>query len=495
MYTSSSAKIKLLNKLSEKIDVLCGTEQGHPMSPELFKCFVHELSENLNNMDAASVPLLNNERITHLLWADDLVLLSLNAETLQRMLGVLQEYCTDWGLSVNLSKTAVMIFNRAGRLLKESHNFLFGSSPIPTAREYTYLGITFSLTGSMKLAQTKLRQRALRSYFSLKSMIDLNHLKKTAVFSLFDSLVVPVLSYGCQVWLPMTNFMKAKSNGSFPTGREIAEDPLEKVHLTFLKWSLNVNKYTSNNAVWGDTRRYPLAIELSSRVFGYLERLENLSNGNTASFVQHAFAEQKDLNLTWYDRLHTMRCELSKESTTSPLSPRELRQALRESFVEQWNHERLANKKLSFYNTIKEEFGCENYLCTELTYEQLRRLAQFRTSSHQYRVETGRHGDKRSNILNRVCNHCSTADSKTLNCLAALPEFDPIIEDELHVLETCGNYDDLRKMMSQNSMDLLLNGKFNTLFTETKHIKAVAKLLTRIHKRRFPEKNHFPQGG
>ncbi|KAL5267087.1 hypothetical protein ACHWQZ_G004202 [Mnemiopsis leidyi] len=36
MYTNSSAKVKLLNKLSEKIDILCGTEQGHPMSPELF---------------------------------------------------------------------------------------------------------------------------------------------------------------------------------------------------------------------------------------------------------------------------------------------------------------------------------------------------------------------------------------------------------------------------------------------------------------------------
>ena len=36
MYTNSAAKIKLLNKLSEEIDILCGTEQGHPISPELF---------------------------------------------------------------------------------------------------------------------------------------------------------------------------------------------------------------------------------------------------------------------------------------------------------------------------------------------------------------------------------------------------------------------------------------------------------------------------
>ena len=32
MYSGSTAKIKLLNKLSEKIEILCGTEQGHPMS-------------------------------------------------------------------------------------------------------------------------------------------------------------------------------------------------------------------------------------------------------------------------------------------------------------------------------------------------------------------------------------------------------------------------------------------------------------------------------
>ena len=72
MYTNSSAKIKLLNKLSEKIDVLCGTEQGHPMSPELFKCFVHQLSVDLNTLSDVSSPELNSRPITHLLWADDL---------------------------------------------------------------------------------------------------------------------------------------------------------------------------------------------------------------------------------------------------------------------------------------------------------------------------------------------------------------------------------------------------------------------------------------
>ena len=174
MYTNSAAKIKLLNKLSEKIDVLCGTEQGHPMSQELFKCLIHDLSEELINLEDVEVPVLNSERITHLLWADDLVLLALTPRSLQKMLNTLQSYCTEWGLSVNISKTAVMVFNRSGRLLNESKNFFYGEIPISPAREYTYLGVVFTLNGSYKVAQANLRQRALRGYFSLKSMINLN---------------------------------------------------------------------------------------------------------------------------------------------------------------------------------------------------------------------------------------------------------------------------------------------------------------------------------
>ena len=208
MYTNSTAKVKLLNKLSDKIEIICGTEQGHPMSPELFKCFIHQLSLDLNAVEDINVPLLNENRITHLLWADDLVLLALDSESLQAMLNVLLTYCLDWGLNVNVKKTAVLVFNPAGRLLKESHTFTLGENPIPSAREYCYLGVTFTLSGSMKIAQTKLRQKGLRGYFSLKRLIDLRHIKKSILFKLFDALLRPITSYACQVWLPSMGLFK-----------------------------------------------------------------------------------------------------------------------------------------------------------------------------------------------------------------------------------------------------------------------------------------------
>ena len=104
MYSNSKAKIKLLDKLSKTIDVLVGTEQGHPMSPEFFKVFLLDLSEELNINTEATVPQLNNEYISHLLWADDLVLLALDRPSLQKLIDVVYDFCTTWGLEVNIKK-------------------------------------------------------------------------------------------------------------------------------------------------------------------------------------------------------------------------------------------------------------------------------------------------------------------------------------------------------------------------------------------------------
>ena len=486
MYTNSSVKIKLLNKLSKKIDVLCGTEQGHPMSPELFKCFVHQLSEDLNQIGEIEAPLLNSIRITHLLWADDLVLIALNPESLQKMLNVLHLYCSEWGLTVNIGKTAVMVFNRAGRLLNESSSFFYGEIPIVAARDYTYLGIVFTLSGSLKTAQANLKQKAMRSYFSLKSMIDMNHLKKTVVFKLFDALIMPVVAYGCQIWLPYTIAMRSLATGSYPSLSKISQDPLERVHLSFLKWTIGVGKFTSNATMWGDTGRYPLVFQLIQQVYGYFQRLEQLDTDDSTAFVRHAFAEQKALHLTWYENLHMAKLNLGDLTGSQPNNAAETEETAKTLFASHWEQERRKNRKLGFYNSIKDGFVQENYLSVHLSFKQSKRLAQIRTSSHRLNIETGRHGHiKQSSILNRVCPHC--CDTDTLGHIAQLPFFEPIFEDEAHVLRECPLYEDLRNSLPDTAK-VNLSENIAALFTDMSLIRHTAKFSTRIHQRRFPPK-------
>ena len=81
MYSHSTSAIKLSSMISQSFSVRIGTEQGHPLSPEFFKMFVDEMSKLLNDMKG-SFPVLNGVNISHLLWADDIVLLALDRTTM-----------------------------------------------------------------------------------------------------------------------------------------------------------------------------------------------------------------------------------------------------------------------------------------------------------------------------------------------------------------------------------------------------------------------------
>jgi hypothetical protein len=111
------------------------------MSPELFKIYLLEVSEDINNiMEDLNVPVLNDVYISHLgLWADDLVLSAVDTETLQKLMDKVHRFCDVWGISVNLSKRAIMIFNKCGRQPLVSHKFKYGDTSIPSALTHCYL--------------------------------------------------------------------------------------------------------------------------------------------------------------------------------------------------------------------------------------------------------------------------------------------------------------------------------------------------------------------
>ena len=94
MYSNSNAYIKLSGHISNKFKIKKGTEQGHPLSPNLFKIFLSDLSKLLEIKDC---PSLSNIPISHLLWADDLILLALTPEAAQKQLNILANFCNEWG--------------------------------------------------------------------------------------------------------------------------------------------------------------------------------------------------------------------------------------------------------------------------------------------------------------------------------------------------------------------------------------------------------------
>ena len=131
-----------------------------------------------------------------------------------------------------------MVFNSSSRLLKCSYGFKLGNLDISSAKSYCYLGIQFSLNGSFKSAMNELRKKALRAFFSIRRMVDTRALTTKTMLKLIDSLIKPVATYACQIWLPCTKMAKemARADGSRQNlARAATKDALETTHLKMLK--------------------------------------------------------------------------------------------------------------------------------------------------------------------------------------------------------------------------------------------------------------------
>ncbi len=78
-----------------------------------------------------------------LLYADDTAVLADNQQNLQRNLDYFYEYCQQWKLNVNFSKTKIIVF---GARKTSNLNFQLGGNQIEITDNFKYLGIYLSKT-------------------------------------------------------------------------------------------------------------------------------------------------------------------------------------------------------------------------------------------------------------------------------------------------------------------------------------------------------------
>ena len=115
MYSVVKSRVKYDNKLGTEFFCSLGVRQGECLSPMLFSLFLNDLeevfaTEGYGGLDVGTFKLFM------LLYADDIVIFSKNAEELQVGLDVLVNYCNRWKLKVNVDKTKIMVFRKGGVL-------------------------------------------------------------------------------------------------------------------------------------------------------------------------------------------------------------------------------------------------------------------------------------------------------------------------------------------------------------------------------------------
>ena len=498
MYDNSYAYIKLSGHVSRKIFIRKGTEQGHPLSPDLFKLFLNDLSPLV---DFPNCPKLSNLLVSHLLWADDLILLSLDKVTAQKQLDVLAKYCSDWGIEINELKTQVVIFQKESPL-KYNGQFTLNNKPLEIVEKYCYLGIVLHHSGKVAPAETSLKTKAMRAFFGLKRAVMRSKLSFNALTILFDSLIKPIVLYGAPVWAPNSSVWASVTKNFLKENhalKNIGNSIQEKVQLSFLKWALGVHRKSSNIGVWGESGRLPLVFQSIRLSLNYLKRLENMEG---TSFVAAALSEQKKLNLPWYAKLKPLleiddiysqnhvtafrtlnpKSNMVNPATDidipisngsvchgitnlQPIKSQKFRtwkivDSLNNWFKAQWEKQKSTSPKLTYYNSIKSVFAREPYLSQCMGFSHRSRTTQLRISAHDLQIERGRYLNLPRD--ERICTWCKTTLGQN------------IVEDEKHTLFECDLYSNLRNKLINNLNKFGKEGRSNNSPSFNNHTSKIS---------------------
>ena len=247
MYENTLLSVKVNNiHLTDNFQSFVGVWQRDNLKPTLFKLIINGLP---NIFDDSCDPVWLLTRKLHcLLYADDLVLLSESPEGLQKSLSKLSSYCEEWGLQINISKTKSLVFNNTGRLT--SHKFYINNIPIDNCRNYVYLGVTFSISGSFTETKNNLYHKSLKALFKIKICFQGHSPKIKTILHIFDHTIKPILLYGSEIWGAFQAHKLLSQRDNYFS--KLCKDfTAEKTHIKLCKYSLKVGKRATNSAVMG----------------------------------------------------------------------------------------------------------------------------------------------------------------------------------------------------------------------------------------------------
>jgi hypothetical protein len=339
-----------------------------------------------------------------LLYADDLVLMSKSLRGLQEQLDELNAFCKERDLTVNVKKTKVVVFGSR----VHSSPLHYDGSPVEEVASFRYLGIELHRSGSLKIAIEHLSAVGQRTVFALRwRCADLKINDPAIVCQLFDALVKPVLSYGCELWVD-----------------EPATKSLEAIHKSFLKSLLGVNDTTPSRIVLAEFGRFPLIIFWRQQALKYKARMSTSLPSRLMSLTYNVQQALLSRQKCWLRKLQNWDLEGDTQpSSQVPPSMASMQQIFLDS---SGGGNRLANYFRLYGSSA---YGFQAYLSLVDNVQLRKCLSRFCCSNRCLEIETGRKTKPlKTPICERLCKQCSLG----------------AIEDEDHFLLVCSTYEHIR---------------------------------------------------
>jgi len=221
-YADVRMRVKANGRLGPEFAVGRGVKQGCPLSVTLFGLFIEILAHYIDarNMECqtrspdqwlklkAQSADLGSEVLTNLLFVDDASLFATGHERACHLLELLDDFCKATGMQCNSAKCEVLVFGGTPReraSLRAAEYTLGGKRLEVLAESETtkYLGLHYGPKRHFTKCTDELLAQGRRAVHGLHAMCRSKGINVPGKrMELFNSLVLPVLSYGAQVWGP-----------------------------------------------------------------------------------------------------------------------------------------------------------------------------------------------------------------------------------------------------------------------------------------------------
>ena len=381
-------------------------------------------------------------KIPYLLYANDLVFMSEGPSGIQNLIRGLENFCTQWHMVVNLTKTKVVVFNE--RFANgDNSSFYFNKKKIPASNFYNYLGVIFSNANDRFYDNYEnKRGKALRAIYAARNLahgVIGPDVSQTILFKIFDTQIQPIVDYGSEI------FYDRK-----PKPR------LESLQTTYLKRAQGVRAQTSNLAILCELGRCPLIARQEKLILGYwlklttvptpnplrlvYDELYRLSMAGHTTWCSHVRELLKSIGLSdiWEDQKTLISAESINQLKS--LFKIELERYYTRNWLKDINN---AEKHpiLRTYTVFKEKLCLETYIqCMPIKkYQQA--ISRFRVSSHRLGIELGRHKKPYLPVEKRLRHFCRSGN----------------VDDEYHFLIHCGFHAVGRKMLYSTACQNIIN--------------------------------------
>ncbi len=369
-----------------------------------------------------------------LLYADDLCIFDYSVIGLQRKIDILSNFCTSWGIQVNMDKTEILVF-RNGGILRSNEKWFIDGNPIQIATYYNYLGVLISNRLSWSKCNVTLVNKASKALFVITKLVSkFPNMPVNLLFKLFDTKIKPILLYGAEVW-----------------GYE-KRPAVDRFYTNFCKYILGVGKHVSSNAILVECGKSDLSVDYHFKCISFWCKLLRMPDNR---YPKQAYIFMRKLDLagrhTWASNIRILLnmygfgiIWLNQDMGDVSQFLYAFKQRLIDCDKQNISGKINESSRFEYYKQIMSLLDVEYYI-TNINSREIRKyLCLLRL--HELPLKSNIRFKSSVNI-NVVCNMCDS------NCT----------EDEMHFIFDCKAYAALRKKYIPNYSNLLNHVKYSRL--------------------------------